>query len=277
VHTFHALGIVKHRHLGPADTSPPERLDEEQRLVGVLDHIVATCSDELFELRRLGADPSRLTVVPCGVDLDRFSATGPARPRSGRPRIAVVGRLVERKGVETVVRALVHLPRAELVIAGGPPADRLPEEPEVARLLELADELGVTRRVQFTGRATREEVAALLRSADVVACVPWYEPFGIVPLEAMACGTPVVASAVGGLIDTVVHGVTGLHVPPRAPEALAEALAAVLDDPALAAALGAAGADRARRRYGWSTIARATAEVYRTVARPGAVAEVGTR
>ena len=122
VHTFHALGVVKRRFLGAEDTSPPDRLAEEQRLVHGVDHIVATCSDELFELRRLGADPGRLSVVPCGVDLDQFSVEGPVRPASGRPRIAVVGRLVERKGVETVIRSLVQLPGVELVVAGGPAA-----------------------------------------------------------------------------------------------------------------------------------------------------------
>jgi glycosyltransferase involved in cell wall biosynthesis len=102
----------------------------------------------------------------------------------------------------------------------------------------------------------------LLRSADAVVCVPWYEPFGIVPLEAMACGVPVVASAVGGQIDSVVHGVTGVHVPPRDPVALARATRALLDHPERRAALGRAGADRARARYGFDRIARATRKVY---------------
>jgi len=93
--------------------------------------------------------------------------------------------------------------------------------------------------------------------------VPWYEPFGIVPLEAMACGVPVVASAVGGLIDTVVHGVTGFHVPPRQPDAIAAAVGALAADPALRAELGAAGRQRAETRYGWVRIARGTLDTYR--------------
>ncbi len=113
-----------------------------------------------------------------------------------------------------------------------------------------------------------------MRSADVVVATPWYEPFGIVAVEAMACGVPVVASAVGGMIDTVVDGVTGLHVPPRDPEALAAALKALLADRARRRALGQAGARRVRARYGWDRLAAATFEVYaRVAARRSAIAE----
>jgi D-inositol-3-phosphate glycosyltransferase len=108
----------------------------------------------------------------------------------------------------------------------------------------------------------RAEVPALLRSADVAVCVPWYEPFGIVPLEAMACGVPVVASAVGGQIDSVVDGVTGVHVAPRRPEALARTLRWLLGAPDERRALGQAGAYRARSRYGWDHVADTTLDVY---------------
>jgi D-inositol-3-phosphate glycosyltransferase len=101
-----------------------------------------------------------------------------------------------------------------------------------------------------------------MRSADVAVCVPWYEPFGIVPLEAMACGVPVVASSVGGLIDTVVHGVTGIHVPPRDPARVADAVGGLLVDPGRRRALGAEGARRARERYGWDRVAAMTLDAY---------------
>jgi D-inositol-3-phosphate glycosyltransferase len=116
------------------------------------------------------------------------------------------------------------------------------------------------------GRVGRDEMPALLRSADVVVCAPWYEPFGIVPLEAMACGTPVVATAVGGQIDSVVDGVTGVHVPPRDPEALGTALRELLDHPERRSQLGAAGAVRARERFAHDRVAAATREVYAEVA-----------
>ena len=273
VHTFHALGVVKRRHQGARDTSPPGRLEEELRILRDADRILATCSDEVFELLRLGADRARVAVVPCGVDLERFSPDGPAEPRRiGRARLVALGRLVERKGVDDAIRALADLPRAELVVAGGPSRELLAEDPEARRLMRLAEQLGVAGRVDFRGAVPRADVPALLRSADLAICCPWYEPFGIVPLEAMACGVPVVAAAVGGLQDTVVDGVTGVHVPPRRPDRLAAAVAALLGDPRRRRALGAAGAERARRRYGWDRIAAATMDAYRELARRPLVA-----
>lgn len=268
VQTFHALGVVKRRHQGAADTSPARRLELERRIVRSVDRIVATCTDEVFELLRLGADRRRISVVPCGVDLSLFTPDGIAAPRSrATARIVSIGRLVERKGVGNVVEALAATPAAELVIAGGPAMTALGADPEARRLQAVAREAGVEGRVTLTGRLAREQVPALLRSADVVVTVPWYEPFGIVPIEAMACGVPVVASAVGGMIDTVVDGVTGLHVPPRDTEALAGALDHLLERPDLCRRLGRAGVIRARQRYGWDGITGATREVYGDVDR----------
>ena len=271
--TFHALGVVKRRHQGDKDTSPPERLHLERHVVQEADHLVATCSDEVFELLRLGADRTRTSVVPCGVDPRLFNPRGPVAPRDpDRPRVLFLGRLVERKGIGNVISALAEGPLAdlggaagpapELVVAGGPPAAGLEAHDEVRRLRDLAREVGVADQVRFVGRVDREDLPALLRSADVVACVPWYEPFGIVPLEAMACGVPVVASAVGGLVDTVVDGLTGVHVPPRDPPAVARALRRLLEDPEARREMGAAGARRVRARYTWGRVAAATEAVY---------------
>jgi len=262
VQTFHALGIVKRRHQGARDTSPATRLREEAILAENVDRIVATCSDEVFELVRMGAELRRVAVVPCGVDLELFRADGPTTPRSVGCRLLVVSRLVERKGIGDVVTALARLPGVELVVAGGPPAGELGRDPEARRLAAVAERVGVADRVRLLGRVGRADLPALYRSADLVVNVPWYEPFGIVPLEAMACGVPVVVSAVGGLVDSVVDGVTGVHVPPRRPALLADAVAGLLADPERRAALGATGARRAGRRYGWDRIAGSTQEVY---------------
>ncbi|MDQ4104272.1 MAG: glycosyltransferase, partial [Actinomycetota bacterium] len=123
----------------------------------------------------------------------------------------------------------------------------------------------VRDRVHLMGQIARADVPALLRSADVVVSVPWYEPFGMVPLEAMACGVPVVASAVGGHLDTVLDGRTGALVPPRNAVALAQRLRELLADPARLAAIGSAAAARARSRYGWGRIAKETEQLYHGV------------
>jgi D-inositol-3-phosphate glycosyltransferase len=276
IQTFHALGVVKRRHQGAKDASPGERLALEHGIIQAADAIVATCTDEVFELARLGADLRKVSVVPCGVDLDLFRPDGPAeeRPR-GVHRIVVVSRLVERKGIGNVITALADVPDAELVVAGGGNADDLRRDPEARRLRALAREVGVTGRVQLRGRIDRSAVPNLLRSADVVVCVPWYEPFGIVPLEAMACGRPVIASAVGGHVDTVVDGVTGVHVPPRRPGRVAAALRNLLGDAELRARLGAAGVERARTRYSWARVADATLEAYAPLLEERAVAASG--
>jgi D-inositol-3-phosphate glycosyltransferase len=212
----------------------------------------------------MGANQRSLKVVPCGVDLERFTPNGPREERrSNHTRIVTLSRLVPRKGIADVVEALVAVPGAELVIAGGGESADLLTDPEAQRLSALARELGVADRVYLRGRVERAAVPALLRSADVVVCTPWYEPFGIVPLEAMACGVPVVVSSVGGLVDTVVDGVTGLHVPPQSPVRLAHALQSLAADPERRAMLGTFGVERVRARYSWSRIAAETLDVYR--------------
>jgi len=263
--TFHALGSVKRRHQGDADTSPAERIDLERGLCRDVSHVIATCSDEVFELRRLGLASDHVSIVPCGVDTSVFTPRGPVAPRGERKRLLVLGRLVERKGQDDAVRALRAVPDAELVVVGGPPTDALAGDPEVQRLRAVAAEAGVADRLVFTGSVARADVPAWVRSADVVLAVPWYEPFGITPLEAMACGRPVVATAVGGLQDSVVDGATGDLVPPRNPERLGAVLAALLADDERRAAYGAAGVRRARDRYRWSRVAADTETVYRQV------------
>lgn len=264
VQTFHALGVVKRRYQGGADTSPPTRIEFERMIAERANRVIATCSDEVFELARLGLPRTRTSVVPCGVDLDRFAPSGPdgGPPRRERYRVVTVGRLVPRKGFDTAVRALALLPDTELVIAGGPGEGSLTDDPEACRLLAVAEEVGVRDRVIMPGLISRADMPALLRSAHVVACTPWYEPFGIVPLEAMACGRPVVASAVGGMLDTVVDGATGRLVPPRSPAATACALRGILADETQRAAFGATGRDRAATRYSWDRIAADTVRAY---------------
>ena len=260
VQTFHALGATKRRHQGFRDPSPPVRVRAEARLASCVDAVVATSRAEVAELRRCGGRPRLMVTVPCGVDTTLFTPAADRHTPSAR--VVSIGRLVERKGVDDVIRSLVALPNVRLVVAGG---TGRPDDPEANRLKALARRLEVAQRVEFIGPVEHTEVPALLRSADVVACVPWYEPFGMVAVEAMACAVPVVAAHVGGLRDTVVHNETGIHVPARDPSRLALALRALLEDGSLRARLGVRGSERAAAHYTWSRVTDSLLQVYKQV------------
>ncbi|MFE9500594.1 glycosyltransferase [Streptomyces collinus] len=266
VHTYHALGTVKKRYQGADDTSPPERLAIEEAVGHECARIIATCSDEVAELRAMGLSEDRVTVVPCGVDPDQFSPVGRPRTAPGVRRLLAVGRLVPRKGFDRAIRALAGVPDAELLIAGGPEADLLGTEPEAERLLTIAGEYGVGDRVTLLGGVGRDRMPRLMSSADLVLSLPRYEPFGIVPLEAMACATPVVATAVGGQLDTVVDGVTGVRVSADDDHHdLSGVIRALLDDPGRLTAYGAAGRDRVLAHYTWDRVADGVAGAYGAV------------
>jgi glycosyltransferase involved in cell wall biosynthesis len=205
-------------------------------------------------------------VVPCGVDLTLFTPRGPARADQHRPaRLLILGRLVPRKGVADAIAALAQVPGVELLVVGGPAPAQLATDPEARRLLALAAEHGVADRVRLLGRQPHTELPQLMRCCDLLLAVPWYEPFGITPLEAMAAGLPVVATAVGGLRDTVLDGVTGRLVPPRRPDLLARVLTELLADPARRLAMAQAGRERVLSRYGWNSVAERTEACYRSV------------
>ncbi|MFI2566141.1 glycosyltransferase [Paenarthrobacter sp. NPDC018779] len=281
VQTFHALGSVKRRHQGSADTSPAARAWLEPWVGRTADWVVATCPDEVFELKALGINKSKVSIAPCGVDLTLFDGTAEPETKPRTHRILSVGRLVPRKGVDLVIQALPLLAQAglddvELLIVGGSgDALSLEEDPEAQRLRALTKELGVEDKVTLRGQVPRDAMPGILRSADAVVCTPWYEPFGIVPLEAMASGVPVVAAAVGGLRETVVDQKTGLHVPPRDPEAIADAVGRLLGDPTVRAEMGRAGMRRARSRYSWDRIATDTEKAYRSVLAAGLSLQAG--
>ncbi|MBM0279942.1 glycosyltransferase [Micromonospora tarensis] len=267
VQTYHALGTVKRRYQGVQDTSPARRISYERELGRSVDRIVAQCRDEVGELVRMGVPRSRMTVVPSGVNLATFAPLGPAADREpGRARVLTVGRLVERKGFQTVIRAMALVPDAECVVVGGPPEGLLETDPYARRLRALAESCGVADRVHLVGAVPREEMGRWYRSADLLVAAPWYEPFGLTPLEAMACGVPVVGTAVGGIRDTVVDGTTGDLVPARDPHALATAIQGLLDDRIRRFGYAAAARERARARYSWAATAERLVEVYSEVA-----------
>jgi glycosyltransferase involved in cell wall biosynthesis len=275
--TFHALGRVRRLFQGEADRFPVSRGEIEEALCRDADRIVAECPQDLDDLTRFyHARPDKVSVIPCGFDPAELAPVG----RDARAALGIgddefvvlqLGRLVPRKGIDNVIRAIGvlrrrHGVRARLVVVGGNSEQPCAAAtPEIGRLGDIAREEGVLERVLFTGRRGRDALPALYSAADVFVTTPWYEPFGITPVEAMACGLPVVGSAVGGVKYTVVDGKTGFLVPPRDPEALAERLAALATRPQLAAAMGREGQRRARQLFTWRRVAGQMADLYESM------------
>ncbi len=279
VTTFHALGRVRRIHQGAGDGFPDERFDIEDALVRESDSVIAECPQDAADLIALyQAERQRIDLVPCGFDSAEFHPINKheARERLGWPQdkfIALqLGRMVPRKGIDNVVRGIGVCNRelnedAHLYVIGGN-SDEANEiaTPEIGRLRGIARECGVEDRVNFLGRHGRQRLKEFYNAADVFVTTPWYEPFGITPLEAMACGTPVIGADVGGIRYSVAHQETGLLVPPKDPHALAAALAMLKRDPALAESMGAAGLERARSMFTWTGVAQALERVYARVA-----------
>ncbi|QEH34773.1 D-inositol 3-phosphate glycosyltransferase [Aquisphaera giovannonii] len=276
--TFHALGKVRRVHQGGADSFPQERLAIEERAVAEADRVIAECpQDEQDLLEHYRADPRKVETIPCGFDHSEFGPIdrAEARRRLGLPAdgpiVLQLGRMVPRKGVDNVIRGLARLRSsrgvaARLLVVGGESREPDPAAtPEIGRLLEVAREEGVADAVTFVGSRGRRELRDYYAAADVFASTPWYEPFGITPLEAMACGTPVVGAAVGGIKATVVDGETGYLVPPHDPEALAARLADLLGDPAGAREFGRRAIRHVNARYTWRSVAGSISDLYEVV------------
>ena len=173
-----------------------------------------------------------------------------------------VADLSETDALANLMRAMSKVPGTDLIIAGGPGRDQLHDDLGYRRLVKVAETLGVTDQVSFAGASAATTLPPLLRSADLVVSVSEYDPTGSTAVQAMACGTPVVASAVGGQVDAVVDGTTGILVPPGRPALLAQRIRQLLQHPMLLEAFSVAAADRARSRYSWDRIAHETLADY---------------
>jgi len=224
--------------------------------------VLASSSSEMSALARLGVRRDSVRLIPRGVDTGTFSPEGPVASRGSRPRLLCVAPLAPNQGVDVAVRALADIPEAELVIAGGPEHGKLRGDKAYRALLRLASDLKVRDRVVFHGSVSDDDLPALLRSADLLVDAPTGEPFATVALEAMACGTPVVASAIGSHLDTIIDGTTGLLVPPARPGLIAQRIRTLLASPMLLEGFGIAAVDRARARYSWDRIGQETLAIY---------------
>jgi D-inositol-3-phosphate glycosyltransferase len=273
--TFHALGRVRRQFQGAADGFGDERFAIEERIVAEADAILAECPQDEEDLIRLyNADPARITVIPAGFDPAEFEPM--SRPLArlelgldpAEPILLQLGRMVPRKGVDNAIRGLGLLVRdhdipARLLVVGGREREAdISTEPEFARLAQVAREAGVEERVQFVGRRDRHELATYYNAADIFISTPWYEPFGITPLEAMACGTPVLGSNVGGIKFSVRDGETGYLVAPNDPAALAERAAHLYRHPKLLTVLGRQGIRRVNDLFTWERVGAGIAAAY---------------
>jgi len=276
--TFHALGLVRKLHQGAADEFPAGRIAIEREIVESADAIVAECPDDHRNLVTLyNADPHKIAVIPCGFASEDFWPIAPRFARralglpSDVPVLLSVGRLVPRKGVDNVIRALGVLVRrlgvpAELLVVGG--NSDLPDAtltPEIGRLRSIAAEAGVADRVTFTGRRSHELLKLYYSAADVFVTTPWYEPFGMNAIEAMACGTPVVGARVGGIKYSVLDGSTGYLVPPNDPVTLAERLNEICSSRRLAERFSSVAVRRAYALFRWERVTHALAALYADV------------
>jgi glycosyltransferase involved in cell wall biosynthesis len=264
VQSFDSLGVAERRHHVLPVSVGTERIRLEPAIGRSVNAVVAGSSDEESDLTRFGVPRRSIKVVPCGVDTDEFSPEGPVADRTGRPRLVTVADLQEHDALATLLQALSKVPGAELVVAGGPPRAKLRGDMAYRRLAKVAESLDVTGRVLFAGEVGRSALPPLLRSADLLVNVSEYDPTGMVSVQAMACGTPVIATAVGGQVDAVVDGTTGILVAPGRPALLAQRIRQLLAHPMLLEAFSVAAADRARSRYSWDRIAHETLAVYGT-------------
>jgi glycosyltransferase involved in cell wall biosynthesis len=282
VQSFDSLGVAERRHHVIARDAGTERIRLEPAIGRSASAVLAGSSDEESELTRLGVPRRSIRVVPCGVDTDEFTPEGPVAERATRPRLVTVAGPSEHDALATLLRAMSRVPGADLVVAdlvagdlavgGAPPRARLRDDVGYRRLSLLADSLGVSSQVTFAGQVGRAALPPLLRSADLLVSISEYDPTGILAVQAMACGTPVIASAVGGQVDAVLDGTTGILVPPGRPALLAQRIRQLLAHPMLLEAFSLAAADRARSRYSWGRIAHETLAVYDTALDAAAMA-----
>jgi D-inositol-3-phosphate glycosyltransferase len=276
--TFHALGRIRRLYQNRADKFPDERFSIEDRIIREADGIIAECPQDRADLMNFyEAQSMKISVIPCGFDprelypIDKVIARSVLGFKPDTPLILQLGRIVPRKGIDTVIRGFSQfsksaLPGAKLVIVGGAARKADPRgDPEIRRLMTIARNEGMADRVIFAGRAARDELKYYFSAADVFVTTPWYEPFGITPLEAMACGTPVIGANVGGIKFTVKDSVTGYLIPPDDPPALSETLLRLYTSGGLIGQMGKNAVERVNTMFTWKTVTNRLIAFYNKV------------
>jgi D-inositol-3-phosphate glycosyltransferase len=275
---FHTLGAMKNQVARLGEREHDQRYTTEREIMEFADRIVAATElDKQQMLTLYDAKPDKMRVIPCGVDLALFSPHDKdvARLKIGLDAdvktVLFVGRMEPLKGIDDLLQAIAHIlhdhampcNKLSLILVGGSSEDH-PDSisAEMERLMRMRDDLGLQEMVTFLGAQGQEVLPLYYSAADVVVMPSHYESFGMVALEAMACGTPVVASDVGGLSYTVEDGVTGFLVPKKDPVALADRICDILNDQVMADQLGRQ-ARQVALRYSWQHVADCITDVYR--------------
>jgi len=287
--TFHALGYVRQIYQGKSDKFPPERIQIEREIVQNADAVIAECPQDKSDLIDYYHAPvEKITIIPCGFSskefypISREIACTIVGLRTDEKILLQLGRMVPRKGVDNVVRSLGRLKNTgtayRLVVVGGETDDPNPMAcPEIARLQKIAREEGVEDKVTFVGRKNREMLKYYYCAADLFISTPWYEPFGITPLESMACGTPVIGANVGGIKYSVVDGKTGYLVPPNDPQELAQKVHSLITNPALHLQMRKASIQRVKENFTWQKVANLVSDLYKQIQVPALVSKSRTQ
>lgn len=275
--TFHALGIIRKMFQGTRDSFPAERIAIEKRVVREADCIIAECpQDEHDLIKHYMASQDKICVIPCGFNqqeffpVDQQEARGFLKLDPDEKYLLQLGRMVPRKGVDNVIRALSLLAangcKCRLLVVGGESEEAyFDKDPEIQRLRSIANAGGVLDKIVFTGRKSRDLLKYYYSASDIFITTPWYEPFGITPLEAMACGTPVIGSNVGGIKFSVEDGNTGFLVPPADPGALADKVTMLLNSESLLYRMKKNALQRARETFTWKNVCEQLADLYSQV------------
>lgn len=273
VHTYHSLGAVKYDAVSSRPASAATRLRVEQQILEQASCVVATSPQEQDTLRQLVSRLGNVEMIPCGTDTDNFHVISKmeARTKLGLDHkekiVLYVGRFDPRKGIETFVRSCEQVKSdyfegLRLVIVGGSSPSRSDGE-ERARIEKIVQEVGLSEQTLFAGQIGHDLLPFYYAAADVCVIPSHYEPFGLVAIEAMACGTPVVASNVGGLRFTVLPEETGLLVPPRDVNAFATAIVRILSDELLPRKLRKQASANVTQRFSWTSVGIQLSDLYR--------------
>ncbi len=276
-HTFHSLGKVKYETVGTVPEIGRVRMGVEEAIASSVAALIATSDDEAGKLRRMYRASTRIAVIPCGYDSEVFRPLERGRCRTllglplDVPILLYVGRFVREKGVETLVRAasLLRLDRPVHLLLVGGFQEGGADEAEFHRIRSLVDELGLAAVTHFAGAVGHEDLATYYSAADVTVVPSHYEAFGMVAIEAMGSGCPVVASAAGGLASNVIHGQTGLLATPEDVPAFTRCISTLLADRYLARKLVILALRRTRGTFGWSRVAESLERHYASLATAG--------